>query len=188
MRNTSEVWIANLSTNRNEALQSISCYAGNAVAETVAKTFAYSVLIVAALIGNILSRRQQWEEQSTTSSWTWLFLTSFSHFLHFPEFSSKHTFSSVISGSFGLVLCKIINFSQFLSAAVSIQSLVLIAIERLGAVVFPFRPPIIGSKLCPYFILATWQFTARFPSPINLSTSVAKLRVMCSRMLLLGCH
>ena len=29
-------------------------------------------------------------------------------------------------------------------------------IFRFGAVVFPLRSPLIGSKLCPFFILATW--------------------------------
>ena len=38
----------------------------------------------------------------------------------------------------------------------SIQSLVLIAVDRFGAVVFPLRSPLISSKLCKFFILATW--------------------------------
>ena len=42
------------------------------------------------------------------------------------------------------------------SNAVSIQNLILIAVDRFGAVVFPLRSPLIGSKLCPFFILATW--------------------------------
>ena len=28
--------------------------------------------------------------------------------------------------------------------------------DRFGAVVFPLRSPLIRSKLCPFFILATW--------------------------------
>ena len=38
----------------------------------------------------------------------------------------------------------------------SIQSLILIAVDRFEAVVFPLRFPLINSKLCPFFILATW--------------------------------
>ena len=38
----------------------------------------------------------------------------------------------------------------------SVQSLVLIAADRFGAVVVPLRSPLISSKLCPFFILATW--------------------------------
>ena len=38
----------------------------------------------------------------------------------------------------------------------SVQNLVLIAVDRFGAVVFPLRSPVISSKLCPFYILATW--------------------------------
>ena len=46
-------------------------------------------------------------------------------------------------------------FVTDVSTAVSIQSLVLIAMERFGAVVFPIRSPIITSKRCAFFILTT---------------------------------
>ena len=45
---------------------------------------------------------------------------------------------------------------HFTTTAVSIQSLVLIAVDRFGAVVFPLRSPLISSKLCLFFTLATW--------------------------------
>ena len=64
--------------------------------------------------------------------------------------------SRLISGIFGHTLCKMISFATVVSLAVSIQSLVLIAVDRFGAVVFPLRSPLIGSKLCPFLILATW--------------------------------
>ena len=38
----------------------------------------------------------------------------------------------------------------------SVKSLVLIAVDLFGAVVFPLRSPLISSKICPFFILATW--------------------------------
>ena len=57
----------------------------------------------------------------------------------------------------------------------SIQSLVLIAVDRFGAVVFPLRSPLISSKLCPFFILATpslgsarWLSSPHISSPSNL--------------------
>ena len=48
---------------------------------------------------------------------------------------------------------------------VSVQNLVLIAVDRFGAVVFPLRSPLIRSKLCPFFISATWIVAAAFISP-----------------------
>ena len=47
----------------------------------------------------------------------------------------------------------------------SIQSLVLIAVDRFGAVVFPLRSPLISLKLCPFFILATWIIAMAVFSP-----------------------
>ena len=48
----------------------------------------------------------------------------------------------------------------------SIQSLVLIAVDRFGAVVFPFRSSLMSSKLCPFFILATWIVAMAVNSPV----------------------
>ena len=40
-----------------------------------------------------------------------------------------------------------------------------IAVDRFGAVVFPLRSPLISSKLCPLFILATWIVAIAINSP-----------------------
>ena len=70
--------------------------------------------------------------------------------------SELHTNSWLVGGQFGQALCKFVFFVSDFSVAVSIQNLILIAVDRLGAVVFPLRSPLIRSKLCPFFILATW--------------------------------
>ena len=62
--------------------------------------------------------------------------------------------SWLIGGPLGQVLCKLGVFVSDLSVAVSIQNLVLIAVDRFGAVILPLRSPLISSKLCPFFILA----------------------------------
>ena len=64
--------------------------------------------------------------------------------------------SWLIGGPLGQTFCKLGAFLPEVSATVSIQSLVLIAVNRFGAVVFPLLSPLIRSKLCPFFILATW--------------------------------
>ena len=64
--------------------------------------------------------------------------------------------SWLIGGPLGQIFCKLGIFLPDVSTAVSIQSLVLIAVDRFGAVVFPLRSPLIRSKLYPFFILATW--------------------------------
>ena len=64
--------------------------------------------------------------------------------------------SWLVGGSLGQVLCKLVPFLGEISVLVSVQSLVLIAVDRFGAVVFPLRSPLISSKMCPFVILATW--------------------------------
>ena len=79
--------------------------------------------------------------------------------------SLLHVNSFVIGGQLGEALCKLPPFFSTVSIAVSIQNLILIAVDRFGAVVFPLRSPLIRSKLCPFFILATWIVAAAVSSP-----------------------
>ena len=62
----------------------------------------------------------------------------------------------LLGGPVGQALCKLNCFLTDVSVFVSIQSLVLIAVDRFGAVVFPLRSPLISSKHCRFFILTTW--------------------------------
>ena len=73
--------------------------------------------------------------------------------------------SWLIGGPLGQALCKLTHFLTDISTGVSIQSLVLIAVGRFGAVVYPLRSPLISSKLCPFFILATWIVAMAIYSP-----------------------
>ena len=73
--------------------------------------------------------------------------------------------SWLIGGALDQALCKLFAFLRNLPFAVSFQSLVLIAVDRFGAVVFLLRPPLISSKLCPFFILATWIVAMAANSP-----------------------
>ena len=69
-------------------------------------------------------------------------------------------------GSLGEALCKLGTFLPSVSFAVSVQSLVLIAVDRFGAVVYPLRSPLISSKLWSFFIFATWIVASAFPYPL----------------------
>ena len=73
--------------------------------------------------------------------------------------------SWLIGGPLGQALCKLVTFLTLVSTLVSLQIVVLIAVDRFGAVVFPFRSPLISSKLCPFFILATWIIAIAVQSP-----------------------
>ena len=72
------------------------------------------------------------------------------------KLSLVYTNSLLIGGQLGQALCKLVFFFGNVSLFVSIQNLILIAVDRFGAVVFPLRSPLIRSKPSPFFILATW--------------------------------
>ena len=67
-----------------------------------------------------------------------------------------YTNSWVIGGPLSQLLCKFTIYAPNVSFTVSVQSLVLIAVDRFGAVIFPLRSPLINSKRCRFYILATW--------------------------------
>ena len=72
-------------------------------------------------------------------------------------------------------MCKVAPIVKYLSCVVSVESLVLIAVDRFGVVVFPLRLPFISStyKICRFLILATWisgvvvvsPYLTSFPTP-----------------------
>ena len=71
----------------------------------------------------------------------------------------------VDGGPLGQASCKLVSFLKDVSVLVSIQSLVLIAVDRFGAVLFPLRSPLISSKLCLFFIIASWIVAIAANSP-----------------------
>ena len=53
----------------------------------------------------------------------------------------------LIGGQLGQAFCNLVPFFAAVSLTVSIQNLILIAVDRFGTVVFPLRSPLIRSKL-----------------------------------------
>ncbi|CAH3182700.1 unnamed protein product [Porites lobata] len=92
--------------------------------------------------------------------------------------------SWIIGGALGQALCKLHIFLANVSGVVSIQSLVLIAVDRFGAVVVPLRSPLITRKLCPFFIIATWITAMAVFSPLLVAYKLVKYRerLMCVRL------
>ena len=91
--------------------------------------------------------------------------------------------SWLIGGPLGQALCKLVVFVSDLSAAVSIQNLVLIALDRFGAVILPLRSPLISSKLCPFFILGTWIVAIAVNSPELFALTLVEYpgKLVCER-------
>ena len=159
----------NVNTTMN-GTQPSSC-PSNPTAEKVGVTFAYCLIFIFSLAGNTLIGIIVYKTKSMRKPIN-LFIVNmamsdllFLIIMISEVIQTLNTDSWLIGGPLGQALCKLVFFLGYLSAAVSVQSLVLIAVDRFGAVVFPLRSPLISSKLCPFFILATWIVAIAVNSP-----------------------
>ena len=71
----------------------------------------------------------------------------------------------LIGGDFGEFLCKLVPFCADISTAVSIQSLVIIALDRHLAVVYPLRKRFLNRRRCFITMGLTWLLAALFHLP-----------------------
>ena len=167
---------ANMNTTTN-GTQPLSCI--NPTAEKIGKTVAYPVMFVVSMAGNIIIGMIVYKTKTMRKPINFLIVNMAMSDLLFPislfplVLTELHVDSWLISGPLGQALCKLVAFLPEVSSAVSIQSLVLIAVDRFGAVVFPLRFPLIGSKLCAFFIPATWIVAMAIVAP-NLLRSQLK--------------
>ena len=134
----------------------------NPTAAKIGKTLALCLLFVVSLTANSLIGLIVYKTKTMRKPINFLIVNMAMSDLLYPIFlfpwvmTEVNVGSWLISGPLGQALCKLAPFLTYVSSAVSIQSLVLIAVDRFGAVVFPLRSPVISTKLCRFFIPATW--------------------------------
>ena len=159
----------NVNTTMN-GTQPWSC-PSNFTAEKIGMTVAYCVIFIASLAGNTIIGIIVYKTQTMRKPINFFIVNMAMSDLLVPIFviprwiQSLYIDSWLIGGPLGQALCKLVIFLPDVSSAVSVQSMVLIAVDRFGAVVFPLRSPLISSKLCPFFILATWIVAIAVNSP-----------------------
>ena len=157
----------------NTTVNGSSCLSPlNSRAAKIGQTFAFCLIFVVSLLGNSFIAIIVYETQSLRKPLNFFFVNMAmsdllsSIFLFIGEISYLYSDAWLnISGPLGQALCKMVAVSIFVSSTVSIQSLILIAVDRFGAVVFPLRSPLISSKLCPVFILGNWIVAISVASP-----------------------
>ena len=168
--------------------QSSSCY-WNPTAEKIGGTFAYCLIFIVSLAGNTVIGIIVYKTKTMRKPINFLIVNMamsdllFSIFWIPQNIQMLYINSWLIGGPLGQALCKLVNFFRDVSMAVSIQSLVLIAVDRFGAVVFPLRsPPLISSKRCPFFILATWIIAMAVHSPKLFALKLVEypVRLVCT--------
>ena len=137
-----------------------SCF--NPTARRIGETFAYCLLFLVSLVGNTFIAIIVFKTKTLRKPINFLIVNMAMSdmlvpiFLFPRELILTYTRSWLMGGPLGQVLCKLSIYASYLSFTVSIQSLVLIAVDRFGAVMFPLRSPLINSERCQFFILATW--------------------------------
>ena len=151
----------------------------NSTAAKIGITFAYCLIFVVSLLGNSFIGIIVYKTQTLRKPINFFIANmAMSDLLypifHFPwRLTDLHADSWLISGPLGQALCKLGPFLTDVSIGVSIQSLVLIAVDRFGAVLFPLRSPLISSKLCLFFILGTWIIAMAVYSPYLVAFELA---------------
>ena len=151
-------------------IQPSDCY-WNHTAARIGITFTYCLIFLVSLAGNTVVGMIVYKLKTMRKPINFFIVNMAMSDLLFPifliprEIQLLYMDSWLIGGPLGQVLCKLVIFLSDVSLIVSIQSLVLIAVDRFGAVVYPLRSPLISSKLCPFFILATWIVAIAFQSP-----------------------
>ena len=152
----------------------------NPTAWKIGGTVTYCLFIIVSLAANSLIVMIVYKTPKLRKPINYFIANMASSDLLFPIFSIPwnmsrlHTTSLLIGGPLGQAFCKLVPFFGEVSIVVSIQNLVLIAVDRFGAVAFPLRSPLIKSKLCPFFILATWIVAVAVNSPYLFANEIVE--------------
>ena len=152
--------------------QPLPCF-DNATAEKIGKTVIYCLIMLFSLAGNTAIGVIVYKTKSMRRPVNFLIVSmAISDLLHpvffiplLIQWLYMKVDSWLIGGPLGRAMCKLGFYFMHIPVVVSIQSLVLVTVDRFGAVVFPLRSPTISSKLCPFFILVTWIIALAVFSP-----------------------
>ena len=157
----------------NTTVNGSSCFSPfNSTAARIGRTFAYCGIFAVSLLGNSFMAIIVYKTQSLRKPINFFIVNMALSDLLSPIFLIPanlfypYTDSWLnMSRPLGRALCKLVAVSISVSSSVSIQSLLLIAVDRFGAVVFPLRSPLISLKLCRFFILGTWIVAISVATP-----------------------
>ena len=156
-----------------------SCF--NPTATRISETFAYCLLFVVSLAANTFIGIIVYRTKTLRTPINILIVNmAISDLLfpifHFPRILVRLNTAGhwLVGGPLGQAVCKLSSFATDVSTLVSTQSLLLIAVDRFGAVVFPLRSPLISSKQCRYFILVIWIIAMAVYCPYLIALKVVE--------------
>ena len=150
-----------LTNNTNE-----HCISADSTAAIVLKSLAYFVILLVSLVGNALIILVVRKTKQLRKSINYFVFNMAMSDLFTPLTIMPVRIVEIISGSgafmvhsplmLGNILCKLCYFLPDVSLLVSVESLLLISLDRFVAVVFPLKAKLITSKTRLICILCTW--------------------------------
>ncbi|XP_058972343.2 neuropeptide FF receptor 1-like [Pocillopora verrucosa] len=168
---------ANVTAMVNGTQSMSSCF--NPTATRIGQTFAYCLLFVVSLAANTFIGIIVYRTKTMRTPINILIVNMAISDLLYPIFLFPKIFVELntagnwlVGGPLGHAACKLSSFVADVSTLVSIQSLLLIAVDRFVAVVFPLRSPLISSKKCRYFILVIWIVAMAVHCPYLIALKV----------------
>ncbi|XP_022788223.1 probable G-protein coupled receptor 19 [Stylophora pistillata] len=133
--------------------------------DTIWKTFAYCFIAFGSLFGNSLVIFVIFKNRNMRSTINYFIVNMSASDILFAVFVFPRLVLELysvpgrwlIGGMVGSILCKIDHFIQDVSTAVSILSLVAIAVDRFYGVVYPMKPGLMsGKRVRRVALAATW--------------------------------
>lgn len=135
-------------------------------------TFAFSLILVVSLVGNLLIAIVVYKTKTLRRTINYFIVNMAMSDLLFPLYIQPSFLIElngdnidVFSVQHNWAFCTVRLFFLYVTCLISVVSLVFLAVDRFGAVVFPLRPALISSKLCPYVIFSTWLVLIAVSTP-----------------------
>lgn len=145
---------------------------GDSKAARIGITFAVCLILLVSLAGNLLIAIVVYKTKKLRRTINYFIVNMAMSDLLFPLYILPSFLIElhgggieVFSAQHSQAFCKMRLFFLLVTCLISVVSLVFLAVDRFGAVVFPLRPPLISSKLCPFFIFSTWVVVTALSTP-----------------------
>ena len=143
--------------------QSASCLE-NSMPVKIGKSLVLSVILLSSLVGNALVVTVVYKREELKKTINYFIVNMAISDFVFPLTVIPETLAATANGSWrwpiagieGVIFCKLKNFLQRVSLAVSVASLVWIAVDRFVAVVLPMKVHLISSRFRAFAIASTW--------------------------------
>ena len=136
----------------------------NPISTKVIKVACYTVIMLLSLLGNAAVIATVAKNRHMRTTTNYLIANMAMSDLLISAFALPREMVEIfigfrgwlIDGLAGAVLCKVVYFFQDISTAVSIQSIVVITLDRYTGIVQPFREPLVTPKRRKFVIALIW--------------------------------